>query len=141
MLYRIALGGVEQYSDGQDPLVYLVTTIGYVVDAGLPWVFTDGNCAASWVDYYDDLSELDHVVDWTLMRATMWSNTADDPNRAARRAAEFLVHERLPIGLVRQFVTRTQDTRVEVEALLGEADLRIPVVVRPAWYYSGSRFR
>lgn len=46
MLYKIAVGGVPHYQDGQDPLVYLVSRIGDVVDASLNWVFSDGNCGA-----------------------------------------------------------------------------------------------
>ena len=38
MLYKIAVGGVPHYQDGQDPLVYLRSTIGDVINSGRPWV-------------------------------------------------------------------------------------------------------
>jgi ssDNA thymidine ADP-ribosyltransferase, DarT len=52
-------------------------------------VFSDGNCAAAITQVYADLNRRDSVIDWRLMRATMWNNTADDPDRKRRRQAEF----------------------------------------------------
>lgn len=140
MLYKIAIGGVPQYQDGQDPLVYLVSTIGVVVAAGLPWVFSDGNCGAYLTEYYDDLALLDSKVDWALQRASMWSNTADDPTRVTRRAAEFLVHRIFPWTLVRGLVTRSEATAERVRALLPASE-PIEVLVRPSWYYNGARYQ
>lgn len=141
MLFKIAIGGVEQYQDGQDPLVYLVSSIGSVVNANLDWVFSDGNCGARLTEYFDDLALLDSVIDWPLMRSTMWNNTADDPTRATRRAAEFLVHQKFPWELVRGLVTRTEDTAEVVRGILDEHEASLPVTVRSAWYYNGSRYR
>ena len=62
MLYKIAIGGVEQYQDGQDPLVYLLTTIGSVLDRNLPWVFSNGNCGSYLTEYFDDLALLNTEV-------------------------------------------------------------------------------
>ena len=141
MLYKLGIGGVPHYQDGQDLLVYLVGTIGDVVRAGLPWVFSNGNCGARLTEYYDDLRLLDSKVDWPLMRALMWKDTADDPTRATRRAAEFLVHERMPWSLIRGLVTRTEATADLVRGLLSVKGQTLQVVVRPSWYYDGERFR
>ncbi|MBW0103663.1 DUF4433 domain-containing protein [Pseudonocardia sp. KRD-291] len=140
MLYKIAVGGVPHYQDGQDPLVYLSSTIGAVVDAGLPWVFSDGNCGAQLTEYFEDLAELDAAVDWPLQAAKMWNSTAEDPTRATRRAAEFLVHQRLPWPLVRQLVVRNETTASLVRAYLTAAGHQQPVIVRPTWYYQGAKF-
>lgn len=141
MLFRIGRGSVPQYRDGQDPLVYLVTTIGDVVRAGLPWVFSDGNCGALLTRYYDDLALLDTTVDWPLLEQTMWNSTAADPNRPTRRAAEFLVHRALPWNLVRRLVVRNAATARAVRAVITDAPHRPTVVVRPGWYYDGAKFR
>jgi hypothetical protein len=141
MLYRIARGGVEHYQDGQDPLVYLVSTVGAVVASGLPWAFSNGNCGSPLTDHFNDLSLLETMVDWPLMRAEMWSDTADDPTRATRRAAEFMVHQRFPIRLVAGFVCRSAETAVDVRRLLRTSGVDIPVDVRAGWYYNGSRYR
>lgn len=140
MLYKIAVGGVSHYQDGQDPLVYLVSMIGDVVDAGLRWVFSDGNCGAMLTGYYDDLADLNKKIDWSLQYATIWKSTAEDPTRATRRAAEFLVHQAMPWSLVRWLVVRNDAVATTVRDLLATAGAHRDVVVRPGWYYNGSRF-
>jgi hypothetical protein len=135
MLYKIAMGGVPSYTDGQDPLVYLVTAVETVTAAGLHWLFSDGNCAASVTQFFDDPGFLDSAVDWQVMRARMWNNTADDPDRMRRRMAEFLVLGRLPVTCLVGIVTRTPGTKATVETLLGHYDVRLKVVVRRGWYF------
>ena len=135
MLYKLAKGGVPTYAGGQDPLIYLVSTVGTVTDAGLRWLFSDGNCAATVTQVFDDCGLLDSVVDWQLMAATMWKNTADDPDRMRRRMAEFLVYESVPLSCVAEIAVRTQGMKEQVAALLAATTVRLPVRVRPNWYF------
>jgi hypothetical protein len=135
MLYKIFKGGLPNYAEGQDPLIYLVSTVEAVIEASLRWLFSDGNCAATVTQVFDDLSRLDSVVDWQVMRARMWNNTAEDPDRMRRRMAEFLVHERVPAGCLTEVVVRTQALKVQVEAILAAYGSTLPVRVRPGWYF------
>lgn len=141
MLYRIACGGVPQYWDGQTPLVYLVTTIQDVCRTGLPWVFSNGNCGAPTTEYFNDLRLLDTKIDWGLQEATMWQATAEDPNRATRRAAEFLVHRQLPWDVIRWVATRTTAAGTAVEHVLSLTGSAQRVLVRPRWYFNGRKYR
>jgi ssDNA thymidine ADP-ribosyltransferase, DarT len=118
-----------------------VSTVGAVIDAGIPWVFSDGNCGAILTGYYDSRDELDAKVDWPLQRQQMWNSTADDPTRETRRAAEFLVYMLMPWSLVRWLVVRSEAAAATVGAHLSEAGESREVLVRPQWYYSGSRYR
>jgi len=132
MLYRIARGGVAHYQDGQTPLVYLVTTVDGVCRAGLQWVFSNGNCGAPTTEYFNDPRRLDTAVDWELQQVdVMWNNTADDPNRATRRAAEFLVHRHVPWSVIRWLAARTPATATTVQDILDEAGSSQRVFVRP----------
>lgn len=135
MLFKLHKGGVLTYTEGQDLLIYLVTTVGAVTAAGLRSVFSDGNCAAAITQVYADLNRLDSVIDWQLMGETMWNNTADDPDRMRRRMAEFLVHERVPTSCLAGTVVRTQPMRERVERILAEHGSALPVRVRPSWYF------
>jgi ssDNA thymidine ADP-ribosyltransferase, DarT len=135
MLYKLAKGGVPAYTEGQDPLIYLVSTVKTIADAGLRWLFSDGNCAATVTQVFDDLEVLGSMVDWQVMRARMWNNTAEDPDRMRRRMAEFLVHEHVPIGCLVGIAVRTQGMKEQVENLLAAAAVRLPVQVRPSWYF------
>lgn len=43
MLFQLKTGWVEGYTDGQDPLIYLVSTAQAVRDSGRGFVFSDGH--------------------------------------------------------------------------------------------------
>jgi hypothetical protein len=140
MLYRIARDGVPHYLDGQTPLVYLESTIGDVLDANLRWVFSDGNCGAALTEYHDDLGELDSAIDWPLQAAWDWRNTADDPSRMTRRAAEFLVHRAMPWPVIRRITVRDKAIAVTVRDLLATMGERREIRVIPSWYYAGDKY-
>lgn len=46
MLYTLAKGNVPTYTCGQDPLVHLAFSTEAAIAAGLPCLFSDGNCAS-----------------------------------------------------------------------------------------------
>lgn len=55
MLYAINKGSVEGYDDGQEPLLHLVTKIGFIQDNGLDFAFTDRHAVLTYTNFYDDL--------------------------------------------------------------------------------------
>lgn len=97
MLLNLHSGRVEGYDEGQDPIIYIVTSINRVEAAGRPWVFSDGHGLAALTNWYDDLKCLDEV-DWQVVGERYWSDTPDDNDRKRRKQAEFLVWEHLPCG-------------------------------------------
>jgi hypothetical protein len=134
MLYKINRGGVPSYQDGQQALVYVVTTVEAVVASGRPHVFSDGNCASAISRYHQDLNELATAVDWEIMNALIWRDTADDPDRMRRRMAEFLVHEYLPWSAVVGVGVQDEAASTAVLQALGSST-SLAVRVRPDWYY------
>lgn len=74
MLYSISTGFVEGYAEGQEPLIYIVTTAQAVGESSCGWVFTDGHATVAFTDFYDDLRDLDKV-DWQVMRSRYWLDT------------------------------------------------------------------
>jgi hypothetical protein len=135
MLLTLAKGNVPTYTDGQDPLIYLVSSTETVAATGIPCLFSDGNCASTLTQVFDDLSLLDSVVDWDVMYARMWANTPDDQDRMRRRMAEFLVHKRVPVTCISEIVVRRETIKSQVNQILAAHGAEIPVRVRPGWYY------
>jgi hypothetical protein len=135
MLYKLARGGVPIYAEGQDPLIYLLSTVETVAAAGLPWLFSDGNCAAAVTQVFDDLDLLSSVVDWEVMAMRIWKNTAEDPDRMRRRMAEFLVHERVPVRCLAEIAVRNPAAKSQVERILEAHSVSLPVRVEPDWYF------
>ncbi len=92
MLYAINMGNVQDYADGQRPIVHLVSSAEAVQVAGLPFTFTDGHAEMDISRFFTDLHDLDKV-DWEMMQAKYWNDTLQDGDRKRRRQAEFLVHQ------------------------------------------------
>lgn len=135
MLYVIARGSVPTYTEGQEPLVYLVSTAEAAAAAGSACLFSDGNCASTVTQVYSDIRLLDSVVDWNVMTARMWNNTAEDPDRMRRRMAEFLVHRQVPITCLTGIAVRSVIIEQKVEAVLRAYGVVLPVRVLPDWFY------
>lgn len=143
MMYRIACdyrdGIAGRYPGGDDPLVYLVSSVDRVASAGLAWVCSDGNCAASLTRFATTLEELAERVDWPLMAEEIWKDTPEDMDRRRRRMAEFLVHREFPLDLVAGYAVRTDERKRELKQILVSAGVPDAYVdVRPHWYYGYS---
>lgn len=135
MLYRLANGGVANYTAGQDPLIYLVSSAEAVAAKGVTFLFSDGNCASHVTRVADDLAWLDSLVDWQVMNSRMWANTAEDPDRMRRRMAEFLVHRRFPVECLSEVAVRSGTMKKLVNRLLTDQGIDVPVKVRADWYF------
>lgn len=133
MMYSIHRGNVPEYSGGCGRIIYLESTLETVVDHGLDLVVTDRNAALAVASYSVDEEEFDDLVDWPLMRKTMWNNTVDEPQRMERRMAEALVHQMVPIECILRVVAPTQSVADEAARTVGT--LGIPVDVIPEWYF------
>ncbi|SBT54890.1 type II toxin-antitoxin system toxin DNA ADP-ribosyl transferase DarT [Micromonospora narathiwatensis] len=144
MMYRIACdhrdGKPGCYLGGDDPLVYLVSSVEQVHAAGLSWVASDGNCAVGLTTFSIEFDELATLVDWPLLQAEVWKNIPEDMDRMRRRAAEFLVHREFPLDLLAGYAVRTAERQEQVRQVFRDAGMIEPyVAVRPDWYYGYMR--
>lgn len=134
MLYAISKNKVPGYVEGTRPLIFFVSSVQAIAQAGLPFVFTDGHGIMDYTGFYDDLNQLTQV-DWPLMKSKMWNSTPADPDRKRRRSAEFLIHDFLPWHLVTYIGTRSPLIQATVSTLLSGIPHQPQVLVRPNWYY------
>lgn len=136
MLLNLKTGRVEGYDEGQDPLIYLTTTLLKVQAAGCRFVFSDGHGLARFTGWYDDLAKLDQV-DWDLVGARYWADQPDDNDRKRRKQAEFLIWQSVDWSLIERIGVLNQQVKQRVEALLDEFPQRArpPVEIHREWYY------
>lgn len=136
MLYQLHTGWVAGYTEGQSPLIYLVSTVQAVVNAGLRWVFSDGHGIAIFTSWFDNLADL-AKVDWDTVYARLWRDTVDDMDRQRRKQAEFLVHEFCPWEVIQEIGVLDGVAQAQVEAILKQfdVDMRRLVHTRREWYY------
>jgi hypothetical protein len=136
MLLNLKTGRVDGYDEGQEPLIYLVSTAQSVAEAGCRFVFTDGHGLATFTNWFDDLARLD-TLDWRLVGERYWSDTPEDNDRQRRKQAEFLVWQSLDWKLIAGIGVLNAAMKARVESILAEHPLRKKVVVKikPALYY------
>jgi hypothetical protein len=132
MLYVIHRGRVPTYQEGQDPLIYLVSSLTVIANSDVRWVGSDGNTAAAVSQHTDDWATLESMIDWPLMRAKQWNNTDDDGDRMRRRMAELLVHRFFPIDCVQYAVARTKHATEAANERFGGT---LQVRTWPSWYF------
>jgi hypothetical protein len=136
MLFQLHTGWVPDYDEGQEPIVYLVSSAQAVEASGTRFIFSDGHGIAALTQWFDDLTHLNRV-DWQAVNARMWRDTNEDMDLQRRKQAEFLVHLRCDWSLIEEIAVFDETMRSRVEAILAQhpASLRRPVRARPDWYY------
>lgn len=130
MLFSIKKNRVAEQND----IVYLVSEYDVISNAGLDFVYTDGQAMMSFSQYFNrkkDLVELD----WDLFKSKFWNDTDDDNDRMRRRNSEFLVHQVVPMTCIISIVVKTELRKEQVESFLKQISLKLRVVVNQDWYY------
>ena len=136
MMLQLKTGQVQGYHEGQEPLIYLVSTAQAVVDSGVGYVFSDGHGIAAYTEWYDDLSNLGKV-DWNMVYQRYWADNIDDMDRQRRKQAEFLVHRFCDWNLIHEIGVINATMSEKVNNVLNRFPNRShpSVRVRREWYY------
>lgn len=134
MLYTIHRGNVEDYREGQGPVLHLVSSTERVIENGLPFTFTNGHAEMLTSSFFEDPTDLDKV-DWQIMKATFWNDTSDDGTRKWRRQAEFLVYNHFPVKFIAGIGVFSKQVADSVKQILAETGHQIQVAERRNWYY------
>jgi len=136
MLLVLKSGGVDGYNEGQEPLIYIVSTVQAINQAGLDFVFSDGHGVVAYTSWFDDLGDLGNV-DWDMVYQQYWADNVNDMDRKRRKQAEFLVHESCPWEQVVEIGTFNahMKSRVEYEIQQFDPGLGKTVNIRRNWYY------
>ncbi len=136
MLYQLHTGWVSGYTEGQEPIIYLVSSVQKVAAQGQEFVFSDGHGITAFTSWFSDVDELEQV-DWDAVKARIWKDTDTDPDRQRRKQEEFLIHRRCDWSLIQGIGVIDDRMRARVKEILapfGE-DLYRPVRVKREWYY------
>ncbi len=136
MMLNLKTGRVDGYNEGQEPLIYLVSSAQAVEEAGIKFVYSDGHGLATFTEWFDDLDVLD-AVDWTVVNLRYWKDDINDMDRQRKKQAEFLVHQCCPWSLIQEIVVidSTMQRRVETIQTAFPAGQRRVVTVDRNWYY------
>jgi hypothetical protein len=134
MLFAYTKGRVTGQAEDSTQIIYFVARIEDIARRNLEFAFTDGHPVTDLTGFYINLDDLDKV-DHELMKAKMWNDTNEDPDRQRRRQAEFLVYRALLLDMVSYVAVRNEGMAAWVARTMCDLNHSIPVIIRPKWYY------
>lgn len=136
MLFQLHTRRIPEYEEGQEPLIYLISTAQIIQQSGTGFVFSDGHGIALYTNWFDDLAYLDRL-DWDTIYATAWNDTVDDMDRQRRKQAEFLVHRTCDWRWIKKIAVIDIRVKSSVERIMRNfpLPLRPMVIIKPEWYY------
>jgi hypothetical protein len=136
MLLNLKTGRVAGYNEGQEPLIYLVSTAQEIQKKRIPFVFSDGHGIASFTQWFDDLQYLDKV-DWGIVNLRYWADTLNDMDKQRRKQAEFLVYQFCDWSLINEIVVMNSEAKSEVENSMQQYPQEFwrLIQIRKNWYY------
>lgn len=135
MLYNILTGhnGIARRS--KDEILVLVTSVTMVLRVGGRLLFTDRHALMSTAHWFDDPSELATRIDWTILQRHDFSWSDTYPDRKDRYQAEALVYRYVPVRALIGIVCVSTAQESEIADLVKNAELSLPIRVRPDWYF------
>ena len=122
----------------QDDIVYLVSHVQHLEQLGLPFVFTGGHAydiLTTDEDYHTDPAELASLPWDDIYAKPMWKPTPENPHLQRHKQAELLVPTFVPVNALVGIAVFTEHIRTQVEQMVHEAGLALPVAVVKEWYY------
>lgn len=128
MLYAIS------HRQPQADIVYLVSQVQRIQQLGLPYVFTDGHAYEILTAFHQSAAALAALA-WADIYADQWKSTFQNPSLQRHKQAEFLVHQFVPVNALLGIAVQNTHIRTQVEQLVQQAGLTLPVREWPSWYY------
>ncbi|MCC6289533.1 MAG: DUF4433 domain-containing protein [Chitinophagaceae bacterium] len=131
MLFNIKTGwGVPKYP--QENIVYLCYSISDLATENYQWCYTDGNAAKEISKFYTELNQIKTNIDWRAINTRDFSR---DRDTIRKKHAEFLVKGHVPNSLIKRIVVLNNDKKMEVEGILKQKRIDIPVTFNPQYYF------
>src|SRR5699024_3059269 len=113
----------------QNDIIYFMTNIRTIQKHSLDFIFTDAHAIRRLTNFYTDLADLIEI-DWDIMDSPMWKDTDEDPNRKARRQAEFLVYNEVPLSACLGLAVYNIDAKKQVDKILENNKSPLQTAVR-----------
>jgi ssDNA thymidine ADP-ribosyltransferase DarT-like protein len=130
MLYNITTGyGVPKQS--VEDILILVSSLRYLAEKRIPFVFTDRHAYLKAAQFSDDLADLNRIIWTTLQRRDF---TKDDVDKFEKYQAEALVYRYVPTHALLRIVCYNEAVRAKVQAEADKCEVAVRVVAQPKWY-------
>ena len=126
MLLMIKNGTPPVQKRPQEDIVYMISSVQAIKDAGLEYCFTDKQAKKALAGFYRDDKDLDKI-DWEVVKAQYWRNTPEYIDRQDRKQAEFLVRYHVPVACISWLAVKTEERKRYFEEMIANLGLTIRV--------------
>jgi hypothetical protein len=133
MLYNV-LTDTNVTKHAPEDIVYLCCRVDKLASDGKQYFFTDGQANKKLTSHYNNLKDLSSL-DWETITGTDFKNSEEDPDKKRRYQAEFLVYRHVPISCIGAIVVYNKPRKTEIEELLKENNIPIPIGDRRDGFY------
>ncbi|HAT1882457.1 TPA: DUF4433 domain-containing protein [Legionella pneumophila] len=148
MLSAIHNKKVNGCSLSQEDIIYFETTVEELVKLGSEFIFYDMNATLAFSKAYTDLNQLPSVIAWDLITepptldgyCKYFHDIQSEPkyvNRRARRQAEFIVKDSIPLNCFTRIGVIKSSVKNQVDRILLTHGLTLRVDVMTDWYFLG----
>ena len=127
MLLNIITGKHGLIERPQRDVVLIHCPLQRIVEAGLRYVYTDGNAKVAISTTYTDLADMDKLH-WDTITSDDFRIAVHGPDVIRRKHAEFLVHEHVPVGCIASLIVLDAERKAEMEALVAARNVDIKVI-------------
>ena len=134
MLYVIHKGNdPEVIQTPQEEIIYLVTDIEKLSNLGCQIVFTDRHAKLDYSKFYNNPADLEKL-NWDFIKTDQWGRQFG-AERMEMKQAECLVYQFMPKEAILGIAVLNEVAEQQVIQYLTEADLKIPVKIKPNFYF------
>jgi len=111
----------------------MVLPIREVIASGVVWSCTNRHGILAHAEFIEDEALIEEHIDWDAMQAQYWKDD-NDPDLKARRQAEFLIRDRVPLSAFTEIGAINKQVADRVQNLLRQTS-GITLSVQPKWYF------
>jgi hypothetical protein len=134
MLYVIHKGNdPEVIITPQHDIIYLVSSLETLQSSHCKFVFTDRHAKLEYANFYDNPEDVSRL-NWELIKTDDWGRQYGS-ERMEMKQAECLVQNYVPFKAVIGIAVFNQEVEKIVNQYLLETDIKIPVKVKPNFYF------
>lgn len=134
MMYNIKTGyGVPQRRSNE--ILICVSSLHDLHAQGRQFVFTNQHACSAGLEFSNDLTDLEELVDWPLLRSKNFKKDPDDPGKALRYQAEAMVYGDIPLESLKGIVCHSEAVLGKIRAIVSKRHPELALKALPTWYF------
>jgi hypothetical protein len=134
MMLNIKTGyGVPQRRN--DEILICVASLRDLQAQGRRFVYTNQHGCSAGLEFSNNLSDLERMIDWNLLRTRDFKRDPEDPGKQLRYQAEAMIHGDILLDSLRGIVCHSEAVLTKVRAIVSPHNPNLSLKALPGWYF------